>query len=79
MNQDDLNRAVAKATMESIDIIDSLGFSLLSPSAAYSPAIPAERRKYPLRIAREARKRKPRRKRVKSFAKPISVVRAVAG
>ena len=75
MTQYDLNLAVAKATMESVGVIDGLGFSLLIMPPGYPLAISPERRRYPLRIAREARRRKPPRRRAKSFVKPISVAR----
>jgi hypothetical protein len=76
MNQNELNHAVARATMEPVGVIDSLGFSLLVMPPAYPLGITAQRRKYPLRIAPEARKRKRKqpRKRVKSSAKPALVV-----
>ena len=79
MNQDELNHAVARATMEPIGVIDSLGFSLLVMPPTY-PLYMAQRRKYPLRIAPENRKRKRKlpRKRAKFSAKPALVVHSSA-
>jgi len=68
MNQNDLNRAVAEVTQESVGTIAGLGFSLLAMPPTYPVTVPAERRKYPLRVSRETRKRKSRR-RAKSLAK----------
>jgi len=69
MNQDDLNRAVAKATMESVDTIADFGFSLLAMPPTYPLANTAYRRTYPLRIAPEVRKRKRKRKLSRKRAK----------
>ena len=69
MDQHDLNRAVAEATMESVDTIADFGFSLLAMPPTHPLAGMAQRRTYPLRIAPEARKRKRKqpRKRAKLF------------
>ena len=79
MNQCELNHAVARATMEPVGVIDSLGFSLLVMPPTYSFGM-AQRRKYPLRIAPESRKRKRKqpRQRAKSSAKPALVVHGSA-
>jgi len=79
LTQYDLNRAVAEATMESVGVIDGLGFSLLAMPPTYPLAIYPEQRRYPLRIARETRKRKPSRKRAKLSGKPIAIVRTTSG
>jgi len=73
MNQNELNHAVAQATQESVGAIASLGFSLLSLPPAHPLSIRPERRRYPLRLAREVRR--PPRRRTKSSAK--SAVRSV--
>jgi len=78
MNQNDLNRAVARATMEPVGAIAHLGFSLLSMPPTHPLAIPAQRRKYPLRTGPEARRRKPPRRQAKSFAKSATVVRSAS-
>jgi len=77
MNQYDLNRAVAEATQESVGTIADLGFSLLAMPPTYPLAVPVERRKYPLRVARETRKRKSRR-RAKSLAKSVPAARSAS-
>ena len=62
LNQRDLNRAVAEATSESVDVISSLGFSLLALPSKNPLFIPAQRNR-PLRLAHEIRqRRRPRRK-----------------
>ena len=76
MNQQDLDRAVAKATQESVGVIAGFGFSLLSLPSTNPLAIPPQRRKYPLRLAHETRKRKPPRKQAKPSRKYVPAARS---
>ena len=79
MSQYTLDRGVGTATLESVGEIDGFDFSLLAMSPMYPITVPAQRRRYPLRVSPEARKRKPPRRRTKISAKPLSVVRANSG
>jgi len=64
-----LNRAVAEATMESVDTIADFGFSLLAMPPTHPLAGISQRRTYPLRIAPEVRKRKRKRKQLRKRTK----------
>jgi len=78
MNQNDLNRAVAEATNESVGTISCLGFSLLPVPSKRPLFIPAQRNR-PLKMGQEIRQRKRPRRNPKSShrsTRPAATVRS---